>query len=96
MKSIMHDGTYCYKCGRNGCGDYLEWHHIFDGPNRKFSEKYGLKVRLCGNRCHRNGKEAVHGLDTDYRHELEAKAQQAFIDANPELDFFSIFGKNYI
>ena len=27
---------------------------------RRKSEKYGLKVYLCGERCHRNGPKSVH------------------------------------
>ena len=47
-KSIMHDGMTCFLCGANGSMDHLHWHHIFGGPNRRWSEKFGLKVRLCG------------------------------------------------
>ncbi|MBQ8301020.1 MAG: hypothetical protein IJX57_03565 [Clostridia bacterium] len=50
----------CFLCGRNGNGDRLERHHIFSGVNRKWSEKYGLVVDLCGERCHRNGEFSAH------------------------------------
>mgnify|MGYP000265905790 CR=1 FL=1 len=50
----------CFLCGRNDPSDPLERHHILGGANRKKSEKYGLVVYLCGNRCHRNGRGAVH------------------------------------
>ena len=50
----------CFLCGRNGRGDRLERHHIFGGSNRKHSEKYGLVVDLCGERCHRNGEYSAH------------------------------------
>ena len=46
----------CYLCSR--CGQTQE-HHIFGGPNRTLSEKYGLKVYLCLE-CHATGKHAVH------------------------------------
>ena len=42
----------CFLCGRNDPSDPLERHHILGGANRKKSEKYGLVVYLCGNRCH--------------------------------------------
>ena len=45
----------CFLCGKNGAADPLERHHIFGGPNRGKSEKYGLVVLLCGEECHRNG-----------------------------------------
>lgn len=60
MESIIQDEKVCFWCGRNGNGDPLESHHIFGGSNRKHSEKDGLKVWLCGNRCHRNGEHAAH------------------------------------
>ena len=50
----------CFLCGRNDPSDPLEHHHIFGAAYRKKSEKYGLVVYLCGNRCHRNGRGAVH------------------------------------
>ena len=72
-KSILHDGESCYLCGRNGCGDPLDWHHIFDGANKKFSEQYGLKVRLCHHRCHIFGKDAVHQSGETYRSKLTGR-----------------------
>ena len=48
----------CWKCGKWG---QMERHHIFEGvANRKKSEEYGLVVLLCGEECHRNGREAAH------------------------------------
>lgn len=34
--------------------------HIFGGPFRKKSEKYGLVVYLCHNDCHIFGRKAAH------------------------------------
>ena len=50
----------CFLCGRNGRGDRLERHHIFGGARRPLSEKYGLVVYLCGERCHRTGEYSCH------------------------------------
>ncbi len=50
----------CWLCGRNGCGDPLDAHHIFGGANRKLSDRYGLVVPLCHKRCHESGPDAVH------------------------------------
>jgi len=49
----------CWRCGRNGCVDPLDKHHLFGGALRKKSEQYGLVVYLCNNRCHENGTEAA-------------------------------------
>ena len=48
-KSIMQmDWDTCYLCGRNRIADPcgLEEHHVLGGANRKFSEKYGLKIHI--------------------------------------------------
>lgn len=50
----------CFLCGRNGTGDPLDKHHIFGGPYRRASERYGATVYLCHDRCHENGPEAAH------------------------------------
>ena len=44
---MLHE---CWLCGRNGSVDPLDKHHIFGGPYRKKSEKYGLVVYLCHDR----------------------------------------------
>ena len=46
----------CYRCGRT-C--QTEKHHIFAGPNRKLSEKYGLTVHLC-HACHNEPPAGAH------------------------------------
>ena len=86
MQSIIQaDRTCCFICGRNGNGDPLEEHHIFFGnPNKQHSEEDGLKVMLCGERCHRTGKWSAHRcnetnrrLKREAQHVLELKWQQA-------------------
>ncbi|MCH5210411.1 MAG: hypothetical protein J1F01_05540 [Oscillospiraceae bacterium] len=87
----------CFLCGRNGNGDRLERHHIFGGPNRKKSEKYGLVVYLCGERCHRNGEYAAHrNKDTAaylhrYGQEKAMKEQGWTVE-----QFRKVFGRNYL
>lgn len=87
----------CYLCGRNGNGDRLEAHHIFGGSNRKHSEKYGLVVWLCGERCHRNGKNAVH-RNVETQEMLHQYGQRKWMRENNGSidDFRQIFGKNYL
>lgn len=89
---ICGDKAHCYLCGRYG---YTEEHHIFGGPNRNLSEKYGLKVYLCLY-CHRAGKNAAH-IDTETADYLHKIGQQAFERkyGNGEM-FNKIFGKNYL
>lgn len=87
----------CFICGRNGRGDRLERHHIFGGANRKLSEKYGLAVYLCGERCHRLGKFSAHqnAKIADYLHKYgQRKAMQ---EQNWTVEqFIKVFGKNYL
>jgi len=84
----------CFLCGEWGL---LETHHIFGAANRKKSEKYGLKVGLCGDRCHRNGPKAAHRCaETAQRlHEYGQKKFMKEHGASIE-DFRAIFGKNYL
>lgn len=71
MKSIIAEDkeNSCFICG--SC-DRIEEHHIFGGPDRQVSEKYGLKVHLCN--AHHHGTYGVHGKNgkelQKYLHEL--------------------------
>ncbi len=56
----MQRGSSCWLCGRNGAQDPLDRHHIFGGPNRAKSERYGLTVYLCHGSCHLYGPTAAH------------------------------------
>lgn len=93
------DDKKCFICGRNGRGDRLERHHqhIFGGANRKLSEKYGLVVWLCGERCHRTGKYSSHqNADVaDYLHRYGQKKAMREQGWDKQM-FILIFGKNYL
>ena len=89
----MHYGV-CFLCGRVGL---LEDHHVFGGPLRKKSEAHGLKVGLCGESCHRNGKKAAHQCREtsdalkqfwQIRYMMKHRASVA--------EFRAEFGKNYL
>lgn len=91
------EANECFICGRNGSGDGLERHHIFGAANRKLSEKYGLVVWLCGERCHRTGKYSAHqnGDVADYLHRYGQK--KAMEDQGWTISQFrEVFGKNYL
>lgn len=97
MKSIMQVHKQCFLCGRT---QGLDAHHIFGGnPNRKLSEKYGLKVWLCNDftptRCHKRVHEGEQTRQLqDYLHREGQKAFEE-IHGNRE-DFMRIFGRNYL
>ena len=85
----------CWKCGKWG---QMERHYIFEGvANRKKSEEYGLVVLLCGEECHRNGREAAHRCgETALR--LHRWGQRKFMAEQnaTEEDFRRVFGKSYL
>lgn len=82
----------CYLCSRYG---QTEEHHIFGGPNRTLSEKYGLKVDLCLE-CHRFGAHAVH-KDQAVMDELHRLGQEAFeSQIGSREQFRKIFGRNWL
>lgn len=87
----------CWLCGRNGAADPLEWHHVYGGPLRKISTKYGAGVWLCGSRCHRLGPGAVH-RSRETREKLQDWMQRKLMAENNWTveDFMKIFGKNYL
>ena len=89
----MYYGT-CFLCGKVGP---LEEHHVFPGALRKKSEKHGLKVGLCGDSCHRNGRTSAHQCREtadalkqfwQIRYMIQHKASVS--------DFRAEFGKNYL
>ena len=85
---ITKDLEHCYLCG--ACDPQI--HHIFNGVNKKKSEKYGLIMPLCMN--HHIGDEGVHTIPHKMR-ETKEFGQRMFELYYPELNFREIFGKNY-
>lgn len=99
MKSIMHqkDGTcwLCMKLNQDfSVKPYVEEHHaIYGTGRRKLSEQYGLKVYLCKEH-HTCGPYAVHA-NAKISRKVQIAAQDTFERHYPELDFLTIFSKNY-
>ena len=93
---IQEDREHCFVCGRNAHAEYfgLDEHHVFFGPNRKHSEKYGLKVYLCHERCHLYGVHKDADLNRRVQKVVQKRAMQYYkwsVD-----DFRAIFGRSYI
>lgn len=82
------------KCFFTQADNGLECHHIFGGPNRKKSEKYGMKVML----HHSMHRGTPHGVHTNRHNDLIVKmyGQRKFEELYPDLDFIEIFGRNYL
>ena len=70
-------------------------HHIFEGTaNRRQSEKYGMKIFLCG-RHHNMSNQGIHfnkELDTS----VKQMAQEIFEETHTREEFREIFGKSYL
>ena len=90
MNSIIQTEKECFVCKTT---QGLHSHHCFGSYNRNNSEKYGLKVWLCGK--HHNLSSA--GVHFDKRFDLYLKrlAQSRFEEVYPDLDFVQIFNKSY-
>jgi hypothetical protein len=97
-KSIIQCiNTYCFACGKNANFEPLDCHHVYGGPYRKKSEKYGLKVYLHHNSCHIFGAEAVHRnakVDKELKAVVQERSMQHY--GWSEDDFRAIFGKSYL
>lgn len=97
MESIIQkDKERCFVCETNANGDYwgLDKHHVFGGANRKKSEKYGLTVYLCHDRCHLNGVHKYGALDKYLKRLVQKRAMDHYVWSVE--DFIKIFGKNYL
>ena len=94
-KSILQtEKETCFMCG---CRRWLEEHHVFGGnPNRRLSEKYGLKVYLC-HYCHNEPPNGVHH-NKDNMQTLKQIAQKKAMEYYGWTvdEFRNIFGKNYL
>ena len=87
----------CWLCGSTGRSEPLDRHHIFGGSNRKKSERYGLVVDLCHNKCHIFGKNAVHNNAETMQELHEYGQRKAMAEQGWTVDDFRReFGKNYI
>lgn len=87
----------CWLCGRRGSQDPLDRHHIFGGAYRNKSERYGLVVYLCHNRCHIFGKDAVHNNAETMQMVREYGQRKAMEEQGWTVEQFqNEFGKNYL
>lgn len=89
-KSIMvTEKGRCFICRRHTT---TEEHHIFEGANRKASEKFGLKIHVC-RCCHHN----IHMNPKEYAY-LKASAQYRamYVYGWTVDDFRALFRKSYI
>lgn len=93
MRSIIQTDTdFCFypECGKPA----TEWHHIFGGPRRKWSERDGLVIHCC-HECHfkiHNGPESKSRMDA--LHKLGQEKFEALIGTHD--DFMKRYEKNWL
>lgn len=92
-----HGPRPCWLCGtlnNDWRNKEVHCHHVFFGPNRRNSEKYGLIVDLCVAH-HEYGPEAVH---TNSEIDLMVKQhyQRLFEKIYSNEKFMEVFGRNYL
>lgn len=95
-KSILQpDGEkVCYITGHT---ENLHKHHIYPGPNRKTSEKYGFWVYLDADLHNGNNPAAVHSTpNTGYDLQLKQDCQRAYECTHSREDFILLIGRNYL
>ena len=91
-KSIMQpeEEKVCYITGSQYNLD-CHHQHIMGGPNRKLSEKYGLKVWLRHD-IHMD----LHDRDNDLKIQLKQEAQKVFEEKYSHELWMQLFRKNYL
>lgn len=92
MKSVIQSEKECFVCKTTL---NLHCHHIYGGnPNRRISEKYGLKVYLC--QQHHTGDRGVH-FNKDLDLKLKVMAQEYYeAHYGNRNEFINAFGRSYI
>ena len=91
MKSLLSDDRVCYVCGTP---NDLHIHHVFFGPNRKNSTRWGCWVYLCA-RHHNMSNEGVH-FNRDLDVALKRQTQRKFEEKWSHERFMEVFGKNWL
>lgn len=81
----------CYLCGLR-CKTHK--HHIFDGPNRRLSEKDNFIVYLCPN-CHNMGRVNVHN-NIALRRQLQREAQKEYEQTHTRDEFIKRYGRSFL
>lgn len=84
------------KCFLSGEYGYVERHHIFGGPFRQKSEKYGLVVELAPE-MHREGPRAAHRCKATAEKLKSYGQMKVMLEQGWDRErFIREFGKNYL
>ncbi len=84
----MQDGKYCYITGYT---QGLDKHHVYGGPNRKNSDRYGCWVWL-----RHDIHMALHTTRPELQRQLKQECQEVFEQHYDRATFMRVFGRNYL
>lgn len=84
---VTDDMDRCYICG--SVKD-IEMHHIFGGPDRKISDKYGLIIPLC-HRCHNEPPDGAHFSEQTARWLHEVGQRTFEMEGHSREEFLEVF-----
>ena len=90
-ESILQDKKECFI---TGAVHNLHEHHIYEGKNRKTSEKYGFKVWMRAD-WHNLSDYGVHA-SKDLDLYLKRTCQAKFEETHTRAEFMALIGKNYL
>lgn len=90
-KSILQTEKECYV---TGSVVNLHRHHVYGGPRRKASEKYGCWIYLRDD-YHNMSNHGIH-FDRELDLRVKRECQIAFEKLHGHQKFMKVFGKNYI
>lgn len=89
---LTDDLEHCYLCGSN----VVAIHHVFFGPNRSKSEKYGFILPLHP-RWHTESNDAVHRGNRKLDIQLKQLAQTYYEEhIGTRAEFIIEFGKSWL
>ena len=91
MKSILQKNKECFVTGRT---EGLHKHHVFGGPNRPKSEKYGLFIYLIPE-LHNMSSKGIH-FDKIFDLRVKMYAQKIFEEKYSHELWMKEFHKNYL
>lgn len=83
---ITDDLDVCYECQRKA----EDCHHIFEGPDKRWSQKYGLMIPMC-HMCHME----LHS-NQEMNDWYKKLGQAVFQEKHPDIIFNHIFRRNYL
>lgn len=90
-KSIMQDEKVCYLTGSTV---NLHKHHVFGGPHRQASERWGCWVWLRAE-YHNMSDKGVH-FDKALDLIVKQDTQERFEKLYGHIKFMEVFGRNYL